>query len=90
MKVSRFHNLIGKLLVENRAGHLTVCIDKSTFRDNRESDGCVILEVCGAQIITHPMLDDDGGMAENKDGTERQRMSLVLYGSSGPTPGNPT
>jgi uncharacterized protein YtpQ (UPF0354 family) len=80
MKAFRFHNLIGKLIVESNAGHLAVCIDKSTFSHPLENDGCVILDVHAAEVRTYPVLDGDGYTEINKDGTERMRTSVVLYG----------
>lgn len=80
MQASRFHNLLGKLIVEHRANRMTVCVNKDSFKHALESDGAVILEVAGIEIRTYPMLDDDGGIKELKDGTESQRTSIVIYG----------
>lgn len=85
MTLNKLHKLLGKL-IEQGHGRREVCVDKPTFRDNRESDGCVILDVTGVQVLTYYRLDDDGSIALAKDGSERMITGVVLYGSSGPTP----
>lgn len=68
-------------LVERGHGRKPVCINKETFQDNRESDGCVILGVEDLDgPIWIPNADDDGGHLENADGSESGRMTVVLKG----------
>jgi hypothetical protein len=80
MTLNQLHKQLAKL-IEQGYGRRQVCIDKASFRDNRESDGCVILPVCIVDAFWVPQADDDGGAATNKDGTERGRATIVLGGS---------
>lgn len=79
---AKLHRLLGEI-VERGHGRKPVCINKETFRDNRESDGCVIL---GVEVIEGPIwipnCDDDGGFAENADGSESGRMTVILKGGA--------
>ena len=84
MTLNRLHRILGGLIAQGH-GRATVAVDKQSFRDNRESDGCVILNVTGVEVYPVPMADDDGGLAINKDGTERLRQTCVFYGSCGLT-----
>jgi hypothetical protein len=84
MTLNSLHKLIGALIAQGH-GRAAVAVDKQSYRDNRESDGCVILDVCGVTVYPVPMADDDGGTATNKDGSERFRTTCVLYGSCGLT-----
>jgi hypothetical protein len=78
--------MLGKL-VEQGEGRIPICVDKETFKDNRESDGCTILEVDGLRVALIHLADDDGGTAVTKAGLERTRRMAVLYGTSyDPTP----
>lgn len=82
MTVSTLHKRLAEL-VERGHGRKPVCINKETFKDNRESDGCVILgveEIQGPYWI--PNADDDGGHRENADGTESGRMTVLLIGGA--------
>ena len=45
-----------------------------------ESDGYLILDVESVEADLIYVMDDDGGIKENADGTERMRMTVVLYG----------
>ena len=82
MRVSTLHARLTKL-IEQGHGAKPVCIDKSSFTDNREPDGCVVLPVAAA---TGPRWiansDDDGGIKTNSDGSESGRMTIVLVGDS--------
>lgn len=78
MTVNQLHKLLTRL-IEQGHGRRSVMADKPSFRDNRESDGCVILPVWRGVITSYPLLDDDGAL------TERMKTSLVLIGDSGPT-----
>ena len=88
MTLNRLHKILGFLIAQGH-GRAAVAVDKQSFRDNRESDGCIILDVSGVEVYPVPMADDDGGAAINKDGTERYRQSCVLYGSCGLTDREP-
>jgi hypothetical protein len=88
MTINKLHKLLGELIAQGY-GRRDVCIDKASFSHNLESDGCVILLVTRGEMRTYHRIDDDGGIATNKDGTERYLTSLVLTGegeSSFPTP----
>ena len=82
MTVNKLHKLLGELIAQGY-GRQRVCVDKPSFRDNRESDGCVVLEVCDAQLRTYNLMDGDGAHALRADGTERMLTSLVLDGGCG-------
>lgn len=81
--INKLHRLLGQMIADGH-GRKSVCIDKPTFTHNLETDGCVILEVCKAEIATYPRIDDDGGIALRADGSERHITSAVLYGNSHP------
>lgn len=81
MTVIKLHKLLAALIAQGH-GRKPVHIDKPTFRDNCESDGCVILPVCALDLRWINETDGDGGIVTNADGTERGRMTLVLGGSS--------
>lgn len=80
--VKRLYRMLGAL-IDDGHGNRKVCVDKPSFQHNLEADGCVILEVSGAQIHTYPLIDGDGSTVENKDGTERELTSVVLIGDGG-------
>ena len=84
MTIDKLHKLLTKLIAQGH-GRKNVFVDKWSYRDNRESDGCVILPVSEARLQSYEMLDDEGGCWVNKDGTVRTRTSLVLVGESGST-----
>ena len=82
MTVATLHKRLS-VLVEQGHGRKPVCISKTTFRDNREGDGCTILGVESIDGPTWiPNCDDDGGFKENADGTESGRMTVVLKGGA--------
>lgn len=84
MTLNQLHKLLTKLIAQGH-GRKAVYVDKGSYRDNRENDGCVILPVDTGAMHTYRLLDEDGGYWINKDGSERQRTSLVLVGDSGST-----
>lgn len=84
MTINQLHKLLTKLIAQGH-GRKLVHVDKGSYRDNRESDGCVILPVSRGAIHCYRMLDDDGGQAYRADGTEVTRESLVLIGECGST-----
>lgn len=79
--VTKLYDILGKAIASGH-GRKPVCVEKTTFQDNRESDGVTILDVCGAKIEAVQLADDDGGGAYNKDGSERTRTCIVLFGSA--------
>ena len=79
MTLNQLHKRLGAL-IEQGCGRHRVAIDKASFVDNRESDGCTILPVMAIEDVWIPDADDDGGTAVNKDGTERGRCTVVLGG----------
>jgi hypothetical protein len=80
MTLNRLCKVLNALRPEH--GHCRVSVDKSSFVDNRESDGCVILMVHGADVRWVQDADDDGGHAINKDGTERGRTTVIIFGDA--------
>lgn len=80
--VKALHKRLGKLIDEGH-GRKIVCIDKSSFQHNLETDGCVILEVSGLGVKWVPTMDGDGGTAYRSDGYEAGRTMLVLAGDAG-------
>lgn len=81
MTLNQLYKRLGKLL-EQGHGRRTVGIDKQSFQDNRENDGPMILPVCEIDVEWIGDADDDGGIAHNKDGTERGRVTVILGGSA--------
>ena len=84
MQVRTLHRLLNDAICEGH-GYALVAVDKTSFQDNRESDGCTILPLAGLKVYAVPQVDDDGGRAENADGTERLRTTCVLFGGMGLT-----
>lgn len=80
--VARLHKELGKL-IEVGHGRKPVYVNKQSFQHNCESDGAVILALCGMGIQWVPTMDDDGGTKWNKDGTESGKVLLVLTGADG-------
>lgn len=81
MTVNKLYELLFDL-VKKGHGRKPVYVDKATFTDPRENDGPMILPVCELELKWVLDADDDGGIAVNKDGTERGRTTCVLGGSS--------
>lgn len=79
MTLNQLHKQLGKL-IEKGYGRRRVAIAKTSFQDNRESDGCTILPVCVVDTDWIVDADDDGGLATNKDGSERGRWTVILGG----------
>jgi hypothetical protein len=80
MTLNRLCKILEELRAEN--GRCRVSIAKESFRDNRENDGCTILMVYGVDVRWINDADDDGGTAVNKDGSERGRTTVILFGDS--------
>jgi hypothetical protein len=82
MTVATLHKRLAELVTRGH-GRKPVCINKETFRDSLEQDGCVIL---GVEAIEGPKwipnCDDDGGTKKNADGSESGRMTVVLKGDA--------
>lgn len=81
MTANKLRKILDRIIAEGH-GRCRVSVAKDSFRDNRESDGCVILPVDGIDVRWIVDADDDGGTAFNKDGTERGRTTVILVGSS--------
>ncbi len=79
MTVARLHKLLCAML-ELGQGRRPVCVNKESFYHPCEIDGAVILDVTEATAKTICIADDDGGIAYNKDGSEKTRKVLVLGG----------
>lgn len=56
MTVSQFHKALGKL-IEQGYGRRYVAVEKTSFRDDREADGCVILNVFGIEMVAVEQAD---------------------------------
>lgn len=80
MTVEKLYRLLGDLVGKGH-GRKPVCIDKYSFQDNQEGDGCTILEVhnCECPVFV-AIADGDGGVKYNKDGSESGRMTVILKG----------
>lgn len=81
MTLNQLHKALGKLIA-NGHGRRQVFVDKTSFKDNRESDGCTILPLSAVDLQWVALADDDGGTAFRKDGTERGSTLVVLGGTS--------
>jgi hypothetical protein len=80
MTVNQLHKLLGELVSKGH-GRKPVCINKHTFTHPLEDDGANILpvvSVSGPEWIYN--TDDDGGVKQNKDGTESATRTVVLRG----------
>lgn len=82
MTVNRLYKLLGKLIDEGH-GKKPVCCDKSTFSNNCEDDGHVVLEVVGVGVFGVLQGDDDGGTKYDSKGRECRRQTCVLVGGGG-------
>jgi len=81
MTINKLHKELGKLIKQGHSRR-AICISKSTFAHALESDGCTVLEVKGLDIVTYPIIDDDGGFKELANGKEATKTDLVLYGNN--------
>jgi hypothetical protein len=79
--VNQLHRILGKL-IEQGEGRLRVCVDKSTFTHNCESDGVLILPVDGCRIEATLIANEDGGSTD-ENGIEHYRRTIVLFGQRG-------
>jgi hypothetical protein len=79
--VNQLHKMLGKLIASGQ-GRVPIVIDKPTFTHNLESEGCVLLMPSGIVLKSCPMSDGNGGIEENKDGSESCRTMAILYGAS--------
>lgn len=82
MTINQLYKRIEKL-IEHGFGRRTVCIDKSKCSHVLESDGVVIIPISKAEIMTHEMADDDGGLKELKSGKVATRTALVIEAQHG-------
>ena len=81
MTINSLHKILGEAIADGH-GRKKVCVRKDTFKHNLESDGCTILDVWQTFHQWVPLIDDDGGNAYRKDGSERGFSALVLVGDS--------
>jgi hypothetical protein len=82
MTLNQLHKIVSAQIAAGH-GRCLVSVDKGSFQHNCESDGCTILALSGVAVGPVAVSDDDGGIATNKDGTERYRKTAVLYGNMG-------
>lgn len=77
-------NRLCKILNSLRAQHgrCRVSVDKSSFQHNCENDGTVILMVNGVDVRWIRDGGEDGGFVENKDGSERGRITVIIFGDA--------
>ena len=80
--VNQLHAMLGKI-IEQGDGRLPICVNKDTFRDNCEEDGCVILPVNGVRVDMVLQSDGDGGTKTDSKGRECFRRTAVIHGTSG-------
>lgn len=84
MTLKKLHAAMTKLLAEHPCtGRMQVTVNKPTFRHPLEIDGCVYLDVSGVTWDAIYVADDDGGTKMNRDGSERMKTVVVLFGNSG-------
>ena len=81
MTLNQLHKQLSTL-IQQGFGRRHVCIDKESFTHNLEGDGCTILPVCRVDTALIPQIDGDGWTITNKDGTERERFTVILGGAS--------
>jgi hypothetical protein len=79
MTIAKMHKLLGEM-IQNGHGRKRVCVDKSTFRHPLEGDGAVILDVDSMEVVSFPMLDDDGFTKTRSDGSESCHTAAVICG----------
>lgn len=79
MRVSKLYKELGAILADGPR-NVRVCIDKSSFHHNCETDGVTILDIESIEVKWVPLFDDDGGTAVNSRGVERGFSCVVLYG----------
>jgi RNA-splicing ligase RtcB len=79
------NRLISTLVKLRDQGHgrKLVCVSKTTFIHNCESDGVTILEVAGVGLKSVTNSDGYGNTKWNKDGTVSCRFCVVLAGDGG-------
>ena len=80
MTLNQLYKGLGKL-IEKGHGRKAVCVDKESFRDNREPDGCTVLDIACVDVRWIVNADDDGGAKINKDGTENGSTRIIFGGS---------
>lgn len=81
MTLNQRHKQLSELIAQG-LGRRQVCIDKTSFTDNLEGDGCVILPVCRVDTALITKIDGDGWAITNKDGSERERLTILLGGAN--------
>lgn len=79
LTINQLYKKLGKMIGEGH-GKRYVAVAKDTFRSNLEVDGVTILPAQDCRIVTVFKADDDGGIAINKDGTEKSLTEAVLFG----------
>lgn len=82
MTLGKLHKELGKLLAsDKKLARKKVVINKRTFTHPLESDGCCMLDVKRINVQTYNILNDDGGLLDDKSGNEKLTSSVVLSGT---------
>lgn len=79
MTLNALHKLTGKLLSQGH-GRAKVSIDKATFYNPLEDEGCTIMDVQAADVQAITLADGDGFTDTDSKGRERVKMCLVMTG----------
>jgi hypothetical protein len=77
MTIIKLKNALEKLIAEGH-GRKMVCVDKSKVTHPLESDGVCIIPATDAEIQTHEIHDEDGGLKVLSNGCTATRTALVI------------
>lgn len=80
MNVTALRNKLNRLIASGH-GRAPVWVYKNTFHHNLPEVSHH--DVCGVNCEALGMYDGDGWTVMNKDGSERQKIACVIYGSMG-------
>lgn len=80
MTVNALHKLLLEMIA-NGLGRCQIAINKDTFTHNLAE--VTMHDICGWQSLPLAMIDGDGFAIINKDGSERIRTTVFLYGAAG-------
>lgn len=82
MTIGKLHKILSEMV---KKGHSRkrVCVSKETFTHPLEWEGVTTLDVVNCRLDWVLLANDDGGIAQRRDGTERRFAALVLTGNKG-------